>query len=164
VGSPAAVARESVDRNGQESDSREKSEVAMERSRSIGVLFWMVKAATTYLAGARRRAAEAAAIKHDARQRKTKATDHGSVLISIARQRVLRLAKEAEGRTLHNSEKLSGLECRERADTIGALAQQTRGAKRRELLDAADRWDALAQKKDESLVSARLASGPRARP
>ena len=73
----------------------------------------------------------------------------GSVGAKTAHQRELRLAKAAESQAIAD-ETLDGAALRERADTLGELAQQTQGKKRNELLDEADKWDALAEAKDKA--------------
>src|ERR1043165_3625183 len=60
----------------------------------------------------------------------------------------LRLAKAAESQAVAD-ETLDGSALRERADALGELAQQTQGQRRNELLDEADKLDALAEARDE---------------
>jgi hypothetical protein len=61
----------------------------------------------------------------------------------------LRLAKAAESQAF-TDEKGDGSALRERADALGELAQQAQGKKRDELLDEADKWDALAEARDKA--------------
>lgn len=58
---------------------------------------------------------------------------------------------------------MDALECRQRADAYGLLAQKVSGEKRSELLNAADQWDDLAEQLDgESQASTAPASPAKA--
>ena len=85
----------------------------------------------------------------DAQVREGIATADGLVGAKMTPPRELRLANAAESRAVADEE-LDGAALRERADALGELAQETQGKKRNELLDEADKWDALAEARDKA--------------
>jgi len=84
-------------------------------------------------------------VDRDAALRQALAAKHRAIMDKIAQQRALRLAK--------TDEPLDAAQCRALADRCGLLAQQTRGKRRLDLLDAADQWDELAQAREGLAVA-----------
>jgi hypothetical protein len=77
--------------------------------------------------------------------RNASAANRQKILDKIKHLRSLRLAREAAEREPSQEAEL----CRARADQCAVLARRTQGTQRSELLDAADKWDDLAEQNDE---------------